>query len=79
MLENNMDNEFIIELWENIEPYVPPKFRVQCIKDILIFLENEGFDIESILSDLFNYSITMDKAIELFLKERDDSDNLMED
>lgn len=79
MLENDIDNEFIIELWESIEPHVPSKFRVQCIKDILTFLENKGVDVESILSDLFNYSLTMDKAIESFLKEREDNENLIEE
>lgn len=74
MLDNEIDNEFIIELWETIEKYIPAKFRVQCIKDILEFLENRGIDVESIVSDLFNYSLVMDKAVEAFLKERENID-----
>lgn len=79
MLDNNIDNEFIIELWETIEQYVPSKLRIQCIKDILMFLENKGVDMESIIEDLFNYSLVMDKAVESFLKERENNENLLDD
>jgi hypothetical protein len=68
-----MNEELIIDIWETFKDYIPEKTRETAASQFLDFLVGQDVDTETI-EGLKGYDPHLDEAIDLVLKDQDDSD-----